>query len=136
LKELAGGSYDEKDTVSAVKKARAGEQQQLNIERIKAEIAEQNEKMAEENKENLTKNISSEENEKVEDSESENVELDEDDIEEESVDEDIPEEEVVEEESEGRILNNPSVLRIAPLTEGKTMKISRIFPLCEKRRTM
>ena len=55
LKELAGGSYDEKDTVSAVKKARAGEQQQLNIERIKAEIAAENEKMAEENKENLTK---------------------------------------------------------------------------------
>lgn len=55
LKELAGGSYDEKDTVSAVKKARAGEQQQLNIERIKAEIAAENEKMSEENKENLTK---------------------------------------------------------------------------------
>jgi hypothetical protein len=107
LKELAGGSYDEKDTVSAVKKARAGEQQQLNIERIKAEIAEQNEKMAEENKENLTKNISSEENEKVEDSESENVELDEDDIEEESVDEDIPEEEVVEEESEEENTKQP-----------------------------
>jgi hypothetical protein len=52
---LAGGSYDEKDTVSAVKKARSGEQQQLNIERIKAEIAAENEKMAEENKENLTK---------------------------------------------------------------------------------
>ena len=52
---MAGGSYDEKDTVSAVKKARAGEQQQLNIERIKAEIAAENEKMAEENKENLTK---------------------------------------------------------------------------------
>ena len=55
LKELAWGSYDENDTVSAVKKARAWEQQQLNIERIKAEIAAQNEKMVEGNKENLTK---------------------------------------------------------------------------------
>ena len=98
LKELAGGSYDEKDTVSAVKKARAGEQQQLNLERIKAEIAEQNEKMAEENKENLTKNISSVENEVAEDIESENAEVDEElnEIEEESVDEDIPEEEAEE----------------------------------------
>jgi len=102
LKELAWGSYDEKDTVSAVKKARAGEQQQLNIERIKAEIAEQNEKMAEENKENLTKNISSEENEVSEDVESENVEVDEElnEIEEENVDEDISEEEIVEDEEE------------------------------------
>jgi phage terminase small subunit len=102
LKELAGGSYDEKDTVSTVKKARAGEQQQLNLERIKAEIAEQNEKMAEENKENLTKNISSEENEVVEDAESENAEIDEElnEIEEESVDEDISEEDLVEEISE------------------------------------
>jgi len=100
LKELAWGSYDEKDTVSVVKKARAGEQQQLNLERIKAEIAEQNEKMAEENKENLTKNISSEENETVEDAESENVEVDEElnEIEEESVDEDISEEDIIEEE--------------------------------------
>jgi phage terminase small subunit len=100
LKELAGGSYDENDTVSAVKKARAGEQQQLNIERIKAEIAEQNEKMAEENKENLTKDISSEENEVVEDVEAENVEVDEElnEIEEENVDEDISEE--IEEMSE------------------------------------
>jgi phage terminase small subunit len=102
LKELAWGSYDEKDTVSAVKKARAGEQQQLNIERIKAEIAEQNEKIAEENKENLTKNISSEENEVVEDIESENAEVDEElnEIEEESIDEDISEEEIVEDERE------------------------------------
>ena len=102
LKELAGGSYDEKDTVSAVKKARAGEQQQLNLERIKAEIAEQNEKMAEENKENLTKNISSEKNEIAEDIESESAEVDEElnEIEEESVDEDIPEEEIIGDEEE------------------------------------
>jgi hypothetical protein len=58
--------------------------------------------MAEENKENLTKNISSEENEVVEDIESENVEVDEElnEIEEESVDEDISEEEAVEERAE------------------------------------
>ena len=77
---MAGGSYDEKDTVSAVKKARAGEQQQLNIERIKAEIAAQNEKMAEENKENLTKTIPSNdiEDNVVEDIEEvENAEVDE-----------------------------------------------------------
>jgi hypothetical protein len=101
LKELAGGSYDENDTVSAVKKARAGEQQQLNIERIKAEIAEQNEKMAEENKENLTKNIVTEESEVAEDIEPENVEevdVELNEIEEESVDEDISEEEIIEEE--------------------------------------
>jgi hypothetical protein len=35
----------------------------LNIERIKAEIAAENEKMAEERKETLTKNISDNENE-------------------------------------------------------------------------
>jgi len=99
LKELAWWSYDERDTVSVVKKARAGEQQQLNLERIKAEIAEQNEKMAEENEENQTKNISSAENEVVEEVESENVEVDGelDEIEEESIDEDVSEEDIIEE---------------------------------------
>ena len=104
LKELAGGSYDEKDTVSAVKKARAGEQQQLNIERIKAEIAAENEKMAEENKENLTKNIS---NDNVQDNlaedteEIEDVEINEelDEIEE-NIDDSSEEEIQIEEENE------------------------------------
>ena len=77
LKELAWGSYDENDTVSAVKKARAGEQQQLNIERIKAEIAAENEKMAEENKENLSKNVFSDKNKVAEDIEWENTEYEE-----------------------------------------------------------
>ena len=77
MKELAGGSYDEKDTVSAVKKARAGEQQQLNIERIKAEIVAENEKMIEENQENLTKisNDNAESNEVEDVAEVENVEI-------------------------------------------------------------
>lgn len=44
LKELAGGAYDEEDTVVAVKKARAGEEQQIRIERMKAEIAAEKEK--------------------------------------------------------------------------------------------
>ena len=59
LKELAWWSYDEKDTVSSVKKARAGEQQQLNIERIKSEIITANERLAEERKERvvITNNI-------------------------------------------------------------------------------
>lgn len=39
LIELAWWSYDEKDSVVSVKKARVGEQQQINIERIKAEIS-------------------------------------------------------------------------------------------------
>jgi len=84
--------------VAAVKKARAGEQQQLNIERIKAEIIAQNEKMVEEKKENLTKNIPVNEDEIVEDIETENTEIDEEinEIEEESIDEDISEEESVE----------------------------------------
>ena len=47
LKELSWTSYDEKETVFEVKKARAGEQQQLNIERIKAEIAAENAKKEE-----------------------------------------------------------------------------------------
>ncbi len=38
LIELAWSSYDEKDTVASVKRARAWEQQQINLERIKAEI--------------------------------------------------------------------------------------------------
>ena len=38
LQELAWWSYDEQDTVAVVKKARAGEEQQLRIERMKAEI--------------------------------------------------------------------------------------------------
>lgn len=38
LKELAWSAYDAKDTVSHVKKARAWEQQQLVLERMKAEI--------------------------------------------------------------------------------------------------
>ena len=42
LKELSWWSYDEKDTVFSVKRARAWEQQQLNIERIKAEIVAEN----------------------------------------------------------------------------------------------
>ena len=102
LKELAWWSYDDKDTVSEVKKARAGEQQQLNIERIKAEIAAENEKMAEERKENLTKNISNNENEVPEDTEDvpeTGEEIGE--IEEERVDEDSAEEEIVEDEVEG-----------------------------------
>jgi len=96
LKELAWGSYDDKDTVSEVKKARAGEQQQLNIERIKAEIIAQNEKMIEEKKENLTKNIPVNEDEILEDTETENTEIDEETncIEEENIDEDISEEEI------------------------------------------
>ena len=61
LKELAWDSYDDKDTVSVVKKARAGEQQQLNLERIKAEIVAENEKMVEE-KWSVTKNVPSEKN--------------------------------------------------------------------------
>ena len=95
MKELAWGSYDENDTVSAVKKARAGEQQQLNIERIKAEIIAENAKMVDEN---LTKNVSSEKNEVAEDIETENVEVDGElnEIEEENVDEDISEEEAEE----------------------------------------
>jgi hypothetical protein len=50
--------------------------------------------MAEENEENQTKNISSEDNEVVEDIESANVEVDGelDEIEEESIDEDVSEE--------------------------------------------
>ena len=101
MKELAGGSYDEKDTVSAVKKARAGEQQQINIERIKAEIAAENEKMAEENKENLTKNISNNESEIGEDTEDVS-EVDEeiDEIEESITDGDSAEEEIIEEVEE------------------------------------
>ena len=43
LIELAWWSYDEKDSVVSVKKARAGEQQQINIERIKAEISVESE---------------------------------------------------------------------------------------------
>jgi hypothetical protein len=84
---LSGGSYDENDTVSAVKKARAGEQQKLNIERIKAEIEAQNEKMAEEN---LTNNVLNEY--KVdEDIETENTGMDEElnDIEDENIEEDV-----------------------------------------------
>ena len=104
LKELAGGSYDEKDTVSEVKKARAGEQQQLNIERIKAEIAAENEKMAEENKENLTKNIPSNdiEDNNIEDVEEiENTEVDEELNEiEESIDDDSEENAQIEAENE------------------------------------
>ena len=98
LIELAWSSYDEKDTVSEVKKARAGEQQQLNIERIKAEIVAENAKMVEEKKESQT-NISSDENEIADDVEWDSVEVDEelDEVEEESIDEDISEEEMVEE---------------------------------------
>ena len=97
LKELAWDSYDEKDTVSAVKKARAGEQQQLNIERIKAEIVAENAKMVEENKENLDKNISNdnaEDNVSEEVEEVENWEIEEEliEIEDEIVDEDDNEE--------------------------------------------
>ena len=102
LKELAWGSYDENDTVSAVKKARAGEQQQLNIERIKAEIAAENEKMAEENKENLSKNVFSDKNKVAEDIEWENTEYEEElnAIEDENIDEEASEEEVVEDEED------------------------------------
>ena len=90
LKELAWGSYDEKDTVSEVKKARAGEQQQLNIERIKAEIVAENAKMVEEKKESQT-NISNDENEISEEIEEEVQEVGEevDEIEESAVDEDV-----------------------------------------------
>ena len=96
LRELAWDAYDEKDTVSAVKKARAGEQQQLNIERIKAEIVAENEKMTEWNQ---VKHISSEENEVIEDVDPENAEVDEsiNEIEEEGVDGDISEEETEDE---------------------------------------
>jgi hypothetical protein len=103
---LAGGSYDEKDTVSAVKKARAGEQQQLNIERIKAEIAAENEKMAEENKENLTKissdNVQDNLAEEAEDIEEvEDVEINEELNEiEENIDDNSEEETQIEEENE------------------------------------
>ena len=102
LKELAWSSYDENDTVSAVKKARAGEQQQINIERIKAEIAAENEKMAEENKENLRKNIFSNKNEVVEDIEWENIENEEElnEIEDENIVEEISEVAENEENSE------------------------------------
>lgn len=51
LKELAWWAYDEADTVSAVKKARAWEQQQIMIERMKAEIAAANEKAEKEKQE-------------------------------------------------------------------------------------
>ena len=116
LKELAGGSYDEKDTVSEVKKARAGEQQQLNIERIKAEIAAENAKMVEENKENLTKSN----NEAVEDIEIENVEVGEElnEIEEESIDEDSiedVEDEIVEDDEQFSWTQNDD--NVVPLWE-------------------
>lgn len=42
LKNLAWGSYDENDTVISVKKARAWEQQQIQIERMKAEFENEN----------------------------------------------------------------------------------------------
>ena len=57
LKELAWWSYDENDTVAYVKKARAGEQQQLNISRIKAEILVDNIRNEENNREEKNKNI-------------------------------------------------------------------------------
>ena len=88
LKELAWWSFDENDTVSAVKKARAGEQQQLNIERIKAEIVAENTKMAEENKVNQNKSTFNNEETVLEDLELEDIEMDEDLTEEEKVDED------------------------------------------------
>lgn len=88
LKELAWWSYDENDTVSAVKKARAGEQQQLNIERIKAEIAAENTKMAEENKTNLNKSTFNNEDRVLEDLDIEDIEADEDLVEEERLEED------------------------------------------------
>ena len=78
LKELAWGSYDEKDTVSSVKKARAGEQQQLNIERIKAEIVAENAKMMEWNNENLTQTIVNDETEAVEELDVEKMNIDDD----------------------------------------------------------
>ena len=46
LVELAGSAYDENDTVVSVKKARAGEQQQINIERLKAETISEKAKQA------------------------------------------------------------------------------------------
>ena len=65
LKELSWTSYDEKETVFEVKKARAGEQQQLNIERIKAEIAAENAKKeeSETNEKKVEKQTFTEENE-------------------------------------------------------------------------
>ena len=80
LIELAWGSYDEKETVASVKKARAGEQQQLNIERIKAEITVENMKMVKENDENFAKNISNVENGEGEESNIEKIEMDELDL--------------------------------------------------------
>ena len=114
LKELAWGSYDEKDTVSEVKKARAGEQQQLNIERIKAEIKAENEKMVEE-KENQTKNISIDENGVVDDEE----EISE-------VDEEITEmeEEIVDEDNSEEIDDGGSENAEQPLSESQNDKIS------------
>ena len=52
---LAWTSFDEQDTVFSVKKARAGEQQELEIERIKSEIAKDNGR-------NFTSNINNYEN--------------------------------------------------------------------------
>ena len=99
MKELSWNSYDEKETVFKVKKARAGEQLQLNIERIKAEIKAQNEKIAEENKENLNKSI---QNNRVENDEIENIEVDEeiDEIEDNMSDEDSVEKEILEDNTE------------------------------------
>ena len=49
LKELAWSAYDAKDTVSHVKKARAWEQQQLMLERMKAEIENKKQEKIENN---------------------------------------------------------------------------------------
>ena len=104
LKELAWSSYNEADTVISVKKARAWEQQQLNIDRIKAEIAEKNEKIVENDMkatENDLENIG--ELEELVDSDGETAEnLGEElnEIEEGNMDADISEEEVIEEEIE------------------------------------
>ena len=54
LKQLAWWSYNESDTVSAVRKARAWEKRQLDFNRIKAEIETENAKIVQENNDNVT----------------------------------------------------------------------------------
>ena len=77
--------------------------------------------MAEENKENQTKNISSEESEVSEDVELENTEVDEElnEIEEENVDEDISEEEVYDVEQLSSEAQNDQISPAPSLSRGE-----------------
>ena len=117
LRELAWDAYDDKATVSSVKKARAGEQQQLNIERIKAEIVAENAKMSEERKEDITVDIPNEDadvsEETLESSEvsEEIVELDEESVEVNEPDE-MPEDDITESESKESIVKNDELVGI------------------------